>query len=286
MNKTERLKACLAGGIIGDAIGAQFENSKNASLETLSDDWFVTDDSQLTLATCEAIADQKNISAERVASKFLEWFNKGLITHMGSSTLKSLRDLQMGAHWALAGRSGEHAAGNGAAMRIAPLAFKETVTSAVIKDVCSITHKNDEAYAAALAVYFSCKHAIEGNDPQDLVEVVVPKLFDSHTRDRLDKILEEKPTLEEWGKKHFPTGFAPDSVPFALLAASLSNKMSFEQIMQEIIKTGGDTDTVGSIFGQVAGTYQGISYIPQKWIKTYEELWIANRVNPVVLGWK
>lgn len=39
----------------------------------------------------------------------LTWYNNGKLTDVGASTLK--------------GRSGEYAAGNGAAMRIAPLAF-------------------------------------------------------------------------------------------------------------------------------------------------------------------
>jgi hypothetical protein len=43
-------------------------------------------------------------------------YNKGKLTGLGASTLKALRDLQVGAHWALSGWSGEYAAGNGAAM--------------------------------------------------------------------------------------------------------------------------------------------------------------------------
>ena len=73
---------------------------------------------------------------------------------LGSSTLKPLRELQVGGHWALVGRSGEYAAGNGAAMRIAPLAFKQQVDRQTLKDICSITHKNDEAYTGALAIYY------------------------------------------------------------------------------------------------------------------------------------
>lgn len=47
-------------------------------------------------------------------------------------------------------------AGNGAAMRIAPLAFHVDPALAqdrqVIRDVCRITHHNDEAYVGALAI--------------------------------------------------------------------------------------------------------------------------------------
>src|SRR5262245_24138963 len=70
----------------------------------------------------------------------LRWAVPGL----GSSTLKALRDLSAGAHWALAGARGEYAAGAGAAMRIAPLAFLLDPASAddrvLIRDVARITH--------------------------------------------------------------------------------------------------------------------------------------------------
>ena len=63
-------------------------------------------------------------------------YNSGRLRGLGSATLKALRELQIGGHWALVGRTGEYAAGNGAAMRIAPLAFKENVNRQTIHDVC------------------------------------------------------------------------------------------------------------------------------------------------------
>jgi len=59
-----------------------------------------------------------------------------------------------GTHWPLSGRSGEYAAGNGAAMRIAPLAFfvDASTRQQLIRDVCIITHKNDEAFVGCLAI--------------------------------------------------------------------------------------------------------------------------------------
>jgi ADP-ribosylglycohydrolase len=88
--------------------------------------------------------------------------------------LKSLRDLEAGNHWALAGRLGERAAGNGAAMRIAPLAF---VTDPVnddgrrfIRDVSQVTHRHDEAYAGALATVFAIRSSRQGLSLSNIFE--------------------------------------------------------------------------------------------------------------------
>jgi ADP-ribosyl-[dinitrogen reductase] hydrolase len=97
----------------------------------------------LTLATCESIMETGGVHAERLASQFAERFIAGRITGAGSSTLKTMRDLVAGVHWALAGSRGEYSAGNGAAMRIAPLAFlldpAKPADRTVIRDVCRIT---------------------------------------------------------------------------------------------------------------------------------------------------
>jgi ADP-ribosylglycohydrolase len=74
-------------------------------------------------ATCESIIKRAGVDPAHIADRLKAWFEAGRIHRLGSSTTKALRDLGAGAHWALAGARGERAAGNGMAMRIAPLAF-------------------------------------------------------------------------------------------------------------------------------------------------------------------
>lgn len=181
----DRLKGCLIYGAIGDAIGNRFEGSIEVRDPDEDFRWVISDDTQLTLATCEAIYDCKNVNPERIAMNFLEWLNKRKLTGLGSSTLKALRELQVGGHWALVGNSGERAAGNGGAMRIAPLAFKRTVDRITIKDICSITHKNDEAYTGALAIYYAVVYAHSGSwtGGTDLIEKVIKNLPDTNVKD-------------------------------------------------------------------------------------------------------
>jgi ADP-ribosyl-[dinitrogen reductase] hydrolase len=120
----------------------------------------------LTLATCEALAEYGTADPGHIAASFLRWFRARRLTGLGASTLKALRDLEAGAHWALAGRKGERAAGNGAAIRIAPLAFcvdpLADGSRRLIRDVCRITHHSDEAYVGAFAVVLAVGAAKAG----------------------------------------------------------------------------------------------------------------------------
>ena len=98
------------GGAIGDAAASAFEGVDSLDRSDWMDrEWQITDDTQLTLATCEAAA----LEPALIAESLLRWFRARRIRRMGSSTLKALRDLDAGAHWALAGRQGDQAAGNG-----------------------------------------------------------------------------------------------------------------------------------------------------------------------------
>jgi ADP-ribosyl-[dinitrogen reductase] hydrolase len=149
----------------------------------------IIDDTQLTIATCESIIETKRASPEGISKHFLKWFNSRMLTGLGSNTLKALRDLQAGAHWGLSGQSGEYAAGNGAAMRIAQLAFLLNISEErmLIRDICNITHKNDEAYVGCLSILHSLDSIITGQWKygQDLIDLVAPFLPDTSVKDNL-----------------------------------------------------------------------------------------------------
>ena len=192
----DHVRGCIIGGVIGDAMGGPFEGRPGPLRFQEHTAWSISDDSQLTLATCESIIEVRKVSPEHIAQRFVHWYRARRITGMGASTLKALRDLDAGAHWALAGAKGEMSAGNGAAMRIAPLAFHLdpaiTEERQIIRDVCRITHHNEEAYAGALAIVIAIRSlAFDSSSPSQLLANVLTSLPDSRVRDRiveLDKL--------------------------------------------------------------------------------------------------
>lgn len=287
-NEYNSFKGCIIGGAIGDCIGGYFENQQNIQFDTnLNYDWRISDDTQLTLATCEAIIEAKGqIKPEFIAKRFVYWFNNHKITGVGSSTLKALRDLQFGQHWALAGRQGEYAAGNGAAMRIAPLAFVE-YDRQVINDVCRITHRNDEAYLGALSVALSIKYFKTNSNLDGVLEYIIENIADTKIRDRYIEINAEKKhsVIEEIAKKYGSSGYVIESVPLAVFAAQKIDKLDLETIFQQIVQCGGDTDTVCSIAGQIIGSRIGYSAIPQRLLSKLEGVGEFELINTILNDW-
>jgi ADP-ribosylglycohydrolase len=263
----EKIKACLITGALGDAFGSRFEQM---DLPAGHERWSFTDDTQLTVATCESILKNGGAQPGSIAENMLTWYNQGRLTGLGASTLKALVELQAAKHWENSGTEGEMSAGNGAAMRIAPLAFLLDPLKAEdrqhIQDVVSITHRNEEAYLGALAVVFAIRFV--QNDRLNFISNIIRLLPESQLRDRLIEISKAPPTrIRDLGRKFGSSGYVVDSIPLALFAAQQAPDIGIEKMMKEIVAAGGDTDTNCSIAGQIAGVLMGLEAIPEDWMK-------------------
>jgi ADP-ribosyl-[dinitrogen reductase] hydrolase len=173
------------------------------------------------------------------------------------ATLGALGDLVAGAHWALAGARGEYAAGAGAAMRVAPLAFvlnpAHEDDRVLARDVARITHHSDEAYAGALAVLAAIRHcASTGARPPNLLAVVADVLPDTRVRDRLMAIVAANEAPPEIASRFGASGYVVDAVPLALHIAVHDPSLPLDSLLARSVALGGDTDTIAAIAAQVA----------------------------------
>lgn len=270
MNPSDRIRGVILGGALGDAYGSIYEGEgrlRGVSLETIRNP-SLSDDSQLTLATCEALIDKTGTLGERIGASFSRWYSSGRITGVGSSTLKALRDLSVGAPWYLSGATGEMSAGNGAAMRIAPIAFLDIrdleEAYVVVRDVSSITHKHDEAYVGALVVYLLVSGILSGRELDELISSLPNALPDSIVRDKIVEIQNlSSLKIEAAAESIGVSGYVAESVPFAVFAATKVRDLGIQRVMEQVFCCGGDTDTNGSITGNIAGAIIGESEIPK-----------------------
>ena len=268
----DRILGCILGGAIGDAFGRPYETRRPPIVISEAEEWRLSDDTQLTLATCEAITGcDGSVDPAAIAEAFARWHRAKRITGMGSNTLKALTELVAGGHWALVGGKGERAAGSGAAMRAAPLAFcldpNDEAQRRTIRDISRITHHNEEAYAGALAVVAAAHAAANGmwDGSNDLLRLVIEILPDTQVRDRLVPLTEidkETPLLEI-ARRFGCSGYVAESVPLALYGASRIRSLDFRTLLIELIACGGDTDTNASMAGQVAGALIGRARLPE-----------------------
>jgi ADP-ribosylglycohydrolase len=161
-----------------------------------------------------------------------------------------MRELAAGVHWALAGSRGEFSAGNGAAMRIAPLAFLLDTTNVndrtLVRDVCRITHHHDQAYLGALAVVAAIRSVLAGRATS----------YAACSRPR-----NPGETSPQYARNCFPGTTHPlepnREVPLALHCAQFTAELPLSKVIAQAIEAGGDTDTIASITGQIAGTVSG-----------------------------
>lgn len=260
----DRARGCIIGGVIGDAMGGPFEGRPGPLRFQEHNTWSISDDSQFTLATCESIIELGRVSPEHIAQRFVCWYRARRITRLGASSLKALRDLDAGVHWALAGAKGEMSAGNGAAMRIAPLAFH--LDSAIpeerqiIRDVCRITHHSEESYVGALAIVTAIRSLVfDSSSPSELLTNVLRRLPDSRVRDHIVKLdqLPDDLIVADVGNQFGSSGYVVESVPLALYATRSIDRAPFDLVLRNVIEAGGDTDTIASMTGQIAGAWLG-----------------------------
>ncbi len=259
------LANCLLAGAAGDCIGGPFEGATVEVVGLPDGRWRISDDTVLSVVTARACLSGMAVDPAIIAAAFSEEFSSNGIPGLGASTLKAMRDLRAGVHWALAGRKGEHAAGNGAAMRIAPLAFFLDVDKPshrrTIRDVCRITHHNDEAYVAALAVLRAMQLPSDSNDALAMIAGDLP---DTNVRDVLMTLAElpDNATAKQAATISGTSGYAPESVPLAVFIATNAN--SLESGIFSSVECGGDTDTIASMVGHILGA-RGHN-VPVEWL--------------------
>jgi ADP-ribosylglycohydrolase len=271
----QQFEACMLGGAIGDAWGSGFENLNTPDNSTTfylskpqktANVWAFTDDTQLTMATCEALCGGNDFRPDLLGDVFVRYYKEKRLSGLGASTLKAIVELEAGGHWSQVGRPGEFAAGNGAAMRIAPFAFVRNITRENIRSACWITHRNDEAYVGALAIFLCLKAIIAGEwtGKNNLFDLIIPALPDTRVRDRLMEIntIQSKSDIKSIARLG-NNGYVVNSVPFAIFAAAQVDKIGMYEMYRSIIESGGDTDTNASLAGQMAGAHLGINNLPK-----------------------
>ncbi|KAF2010723.1 ADP-ribosylglycohydrolase family protein [Aaosphaeria arxii CBS 175.79] len=172
--------------------------------------------------------------------------------------------------------AGRDQAGNGSLMRCIPTAlFAESRDKRVMEswEISAITH-NDFRCRAACMVYNEIVAAlIDGKTVEAAIregkrvieEWDAPILDEAIERGRrLDlKMLAEKGP----GSEHSDLTRGYVLSAFTLSIAALFDGRSFEDVVVDVTRLGGDTDTNGAIVGGMLGAKVGIEGIPDRWVR-------------------
>lgn len=286
----DKCRGALVGVVVGDSLGAPFEGASGPlSIDTLAEvehrdsQLTYTDDTALTLALAEAIVGHGTFSQEHVADHFAQTFAAEPWRGYGAGTVRTLRRISAGDPWeqaALELFDGGGSYGNGAAMRVAPIAVLAApdldAVERLARRSAEITHRHPlgiegaamQALAVARALARGPGSPVDGAAwiaslrsrcrQSDLVEILglVPSLLsDPQPAD----------VVERLGN----TSAAVASVP-AALTAYLAHPDDFAAAVRFALRLGGDTDTIAAMTGALAGASLGLGAIPEAWQQRVE----------------
>lgn len=290
LTKQDRMRGVLLGTAVGDAVGLPAEGiSRRRVARLFPGRWrhrllgpygMLSDDSDHTLLIAQALLVHPD-SVTRF-SRRLAWGLRGWLLSLpagiGLATGRAIIKLWLGfaPH-----NSGVWSAGNGAAMRVAPIgavfADDSNKLSAYVHASTIITHTDPRAETGALAVakvvaWCFQSGANERLSRDDLLELLRSCADDPEWRGLLNKMavaIGEQQTVGEFaavlGQQQGVSGYVYRTVPVALYAW-YRHFGDFEAALSAVFNCGGDTDTVGAITGAMAGAVVGERGIPADWL--------------------
>jgi len=303
---------CLAGVAIGDAMGmptfgfspeqirekfGKVVNFIDAPIGHIIHDGLkagqVTDDTRITLILADAIIRDGFVSKEGFAKRLLEW-SKGLGASidkiLGPSTRRALEKIDKGARLQDVTEIGTT---DGASMRISPVGILNAGfdLEKVVEDVvraCALTHNTSVAISAASSVAYAISKAIIGNCGVSVIEAGIKgaklgaKFGNFYPAAPVDKRIELAIKLASEAKNfeeitdslynYVGAGIeSNEAIPTAFGVFFATNGEPMDAIIMAT-NIGGDSDTIASIVGGMAGAFKGIEAFPKDMVKKVEKV--------------
>lgn len=270
----ERARAALLGAAVGDALGATVEFLTPSEIrgrygvlrEMKGGGWLqlspgqITDDTQMSLCVARSIA-AHGFRLEDIAARFGAWLKSRPID-IGNTCRRGIRRyLNDGS---LAGPPCEGDGGNGAVMRMAPVAIASLGDLDLMErwaaDQAHITHHHHHSDAACVLVGRLLHLACTGRDRDHLLWAT-------------DSFLLRSPVFRFIPYHGLSTTYVVDTMQTVL--HYLFSSQSFEECLVGTVNQGGDADTTAAIAGAIAGALYGPTQIPRRWLKKLDPLLVS-----------
>lgn len=263
----DRARAAYLGLAIGDALGATTEFMTPGEIRArykvhrkiVGGGWLylkpgqVTDDTEMSLALGRALLQAGRWDLRGIAENFLAWM-KNKPVDIGATCRRGIRDYMLKGQ--LEVPDNEWDAGNGAVMRMAPVALFTLGDDQCLED-CAVaqahlTHNHALSDAACSVVGRMVQQGLLGTDRHRLHET---------TR----QLVAAYPSFRFNNYQGHASPYVVDTLQTVF--HYFFSTASFEECLVGVVNQGGDADTTGAIAGMIAGAFYGPEAIPARWLK-------------------
>jgi len=265
----ERAIAAFLGFAIGDALGATSEFMTPSEVrsqygvlkEIRGGGWLhlpagaITDDTEMSLCIARSLV-TVGFSPVDIADRFVAWL-KTRPRDVGGTCRRGIRRyITEGSVFA---ERNDADAGNGAAMRVTPVALATLGDSQLFCDwvlqQAHITHHHPLSDSACVLIGQLIHLALAGHAKSRLVALT-------------QSFLERFPVFGYDRHDGYCSAYVVDTMRTVLQAFFTTR--NFEECLVTTVNRGGDADTAGAIAGAIAGAYYGLESIPKRWKKALD----------------
>ncbi len=295
ITKIERIKGGFWGLLVGDALGVPYEFKSPEELPDIEHIEFNppagfnrtylgvapgtwSDDGAQALCLMDSLLERDKMDINDFAQRLLAWYEEGLwavggkVFDCGIQTSQALKAFETGVSPYKSGMVRPDGKGNGALMRVLPLALwhkgtdAELVMDAHTQSMVTHGHICNQVCCALYCLW--ARNLMEGMEGEEGYKKAVSALRNIYKdNEEYTKELEfgVRPDAEECGTG---SGYVVDSIRSARM---LLKYKSYERVVKEAVALGNDTDTTAAIVGGLAGIRDGIDAIPARWFDNLKE---------------
>ena len=295
MKKRDRIAGGLYGLLIGDALGVPYEFYKASQLPTYekidmtppagfaktypqveAGTW--SDDGAQALCLLDSLLSRKGFSLDNFSDMLLAWYEDGAwavenkVFDVGVQTARALHAYKSGLSAQECGLLNPEGKGNGALMRVLPLALWHEDRKKLVQDAhlqCLITHGHICNQVCCALYCLAAKTLLDGRNAHEAISEAVAGLRE---------IYRDMPEYErelEWSIRPGTswegngTGYVVDCLRSAFMI--LERTSDYEEAVKGAVMLGNDTDTTACVTGGLAGILYGLPGVPESWLSGLRE---------------
>ena len=261
-----RFKGMFWGLVVGDCLGSPIQFMPKDGHPHITDmvrcdtfntpPGYWTDDSSMAFCIAESVIRRGRYDLADIADNFVRWLDEGFwssLSHafdVGGATRASIGGIRRGS----LKNGGKDSQGNGSIMRFAPswILNYGNPDRTILYEISDLTHNSS-----------AVRETID----------LMTDICDAHVQGKRTTTASIYQTREEVGN----SGWAVSTLQAALWAFQSTD--SFEDGMIAAVNLGGDADSIGAVYGQIAGLYYGYNAIPERWLAAIKD---REKVNELI----